>query len=209
MGITRYANTPSSADGALTNNVTSTTNSGNTATPPPHHSIDTLDHNRYNTYNYRPKDSRRKYPNTRDNRHHQDRKPTDHQPTTSERRAPRQDWHARNRRPPKRRPRPAPTPTTPTPSDHHETRQTPSITCDTLTVGNTSDANIHSTIHTTTNPTNDVPGYVTYNTPTITTTTPARNNTHGAPTKDASRTGEQTPPAPSTGPPARGSNSTH
>ena len=50
-------------------------------------------------------------------------------------------------------------------------------------------------------------------TPTITTTTPAQNNTYGAPTigvtKDASRAGGQTPPAPPTGPPARGSNSTH
>ena len=51
----------------------------------------------------------------------------------------------------------APTPTTPTPSDHHEIRQPPSITYDTLTVGNTSAANTHGTIHTTTNPTYDGP----------------------------------------------------
>ena len=85
--------------------------------------------------------------------------------------------------------------------------------CDTLTVGNTSDANTLSTIHTTNNLTNDVRRYVTYNTPTTMTTTPAQNNTYGAPTvgvtTDTSRTGELTPPAPPTGPPARGSNSIH
>ena len=50
FGITGGANTQSSAGGALTNTVPSTTDSGNTATPPPTHSIDTLDHNRCNTY---------------------------------------------------------------------------------------------------------------------------------------------------------------
>ena len=188
IGISGGANTLSSAGGTLTNKVTSTTDTGNTTTPPPTHGIDTLDHNQCNTYNYRPEDSRRNYPNTRDNRHHQDRKPTDNQPTTRARRAPRQGWPARNRRPPKRRPRPAPTPTTPTPSDHHETHQPPSITCDTLTVGNTSDASTHGTIHTTTNPTNDVPRYVTYNTLTITTTALAQNNTYGAPPSASPRT---------------------
>ena len=52
--------THSSPGGALTNTITSTTYSGNTATPPPTHSIDSLDHNRCNTCHYRPKDSRRK-----------------------------------------------------------------------------------------------------------------------------------------------------
>ena len=54
------ANTHSFPGGALTNIVTSSTDSGNTATPPPTHSIDTLDHNRCNTYHHIPKDSRRK-----------------------------------------------------------------------------------------------------------------------------------------------------
>ena len=36
--------------------------------------------NRSNTCHYRPKDSRREYPNTRDNRLHQDHKPAKHQP---------------------------------------------------------------------------------------------------------------------------------
>ena len=204
IGITGGANTLSSAGGALTNNVTSTTNSGNTATPPPTHSIDTRDHNRCNTYNYRFKDSQRNYPKTREAT---GTTSTTSQLTTSH------EWLARNRPPTKRRPRPAPTQTTPTPSDHHETRQPPSITCDTLTVGNTSDTNTHGTIHTTADPTNDMPRYITYNVPTITTTTPAQSNTYSAPTvgvtKDASRAGKQTPPAPPTGPPARGSNSTH
>ena len=97
IGITGGANARSSAGGALTNNVTSTTDTGNTATPPATHSIDTLDHSQCNTYSYRPKDSQRNYPNTRDNRHHQDRKPTDLQPTIRARRAPRQERHARDR----------------------------------------------------------------------------------------------------------------
>ena len=147
LRITGDTDTHSSAGDALSNTNTSTTDSGNTATPPPTHSIDTLDHNQCNIYHYRPKDSRRKYPNTRDNRHHQDHKPTNHeprvarpeQPTTQTRAAPStntNDTHAI--RPPRDTP-------------------TPSITYDTLTVGNTSVANTQGTTHTTTNPTNNVP----------------------------------------------------
>ena len=80
FGITGRANTQSSTGGALTNTVTSTTDSGNTATPRPNDSIDTLDHNRCNTYHCRPQDNRRKYPNTRDKRHHQDHKPINQKP---------------------------------------------------------------------------------------------------------------------------------
>ena len=149
IGITGGANTQSSAGGALTNTVTSTTDSGNTATPPPTHSINTLDHNRCNTYHYRPQDSRRNYPNTRDNRHHRDHKSTNHQPRVA------------RPEPPTTQAQAAPgtntNNATPTPSDHHETRKQPSITYDILTVGNTSVANIHGTIHTTANPTNNVP----------------------------------------------------
>ena len=148
ISITGGANTQSSAGGALTNTVTSTTDSGNTATTPPTHSIDTLDHNRCNTYHYRPKDSRRNYPNSRDNRHHRDYKPTNHQPRVA---CP---------EPPTTQVQAAPSTntdnTTPTPSDRHETRKPPSITYDTLTVGDSSVANTHGTIHTTANPSNDV-----------------------------------------------------
>ena len=121
--------THSSAGGALANTVTSTADSGNTAPPPTTHSTN--------------------LPNTGNNRHHPTS--TTNRPTTSH------GWHARNRRPPKGRPRPAATPTTPTPTDHHETRQPPSITYGTLTIGNTNAANTHGTINTTTNPTNDGP----------------------------------------------------
>ena len=88
-------------------------------------------------------------PNTGNNRHHPTW--TTNRPTTSH------EWHARKRRPPKRRPRPAPTPTTPTPTDHHETHQPPSITYGTLTIANTNAANTYGTIHTTNNTTNDWP----------------------------------------------------
>ena len=115
-----------------------------TAATQRHHQLPTAP-----TYHCRPKDSRKKKPNTRDNRHHPTTTKT--RPTTSH------EWHARNRRPLKRRPRPAPTPTTSTQSDHHETGQPSDITYDTLTVGRTSAANTHGTIHTTTNPTNDRP----------------------------------------------------
>ena len=119
----------STAGGALANTVTNIADSGNTAPPPTTHSTN--------------------LPNTRNNRYHPTR--TTNRPTTS------QEWHARNRRPPKRRPRPAATPTTPTPTDHHDARQPPSNTYGTLAIGNTKATNTHGTIHTTTNPTNDGP----------------------------------------------------
>ena len=57
-----------------------------------------------------------------------------------------------------------------------ETRQPPNNTYDTLTVGKTTVANTHGTIHATTKPTNDVPRCLTYNTPTTANTTPAQSN---------------------------------
>ena len=149
ISITSGANAQSSAGGALANTVTSTTHSGNTATPPPTHSIDTLDHNRCHTYHYRFKDSQRNYPNTRDNRQRQNHKPTNHQPRVA------------SPEPPTTQAQAAPSTntnnTTSAPTDHHETSKPPSITYDTLTIGNTSAFNTDGTIHTTANPTNDVP----------------------------------------------------
>ena len=149
ISITGGANAQSSAGGALTNTVTSSKDSCNTAALPATHSIDTLDHNRCHTYHYRPKDSQRNYHNTRDNRHRQDHKPTNHQPRVA------------RPEPPTIQAQAAPSTdtniATPTPTDHHETRKPPSITYDTLTVSNTSFANTHGTIHTTANPTSDMP----------------------------------------------------
>ena len=113
ISITSGANTQSSAAGALTYTVTSTTSSGNTATPPPTQSMDTLDHNRCNTYHYRPKDSQRNYPNTRDNRHHRDHKPTNHGPRVAHPELPTTQAQAA--------PSANTNNTTPMPSDHHET----------------------------------------------------------------------------------------
>ena len=150
ISITGGANTQSSAGGALANTVTSTTDSGNTATPPPTHAQHR--HPRPQPVQHLPlqtKDSRRNYPNTRHNRHHQDHKPTKHQPRVA------------RPEPPTTQTQAAPSTntnnTTSTPTDHHETRKPPSITFDTLTVGNTSVTNTHGTIHTTANRTNDVP----------------------------------------------------
>ena len=140
------ANTHSSPGGAPTNTNTGTTDSGSTATPPPTPSIDTLNHNRSNTCHYRPKDSRREYPNTRDNRHHQDHKPAKHQPRVA-------------------RPEPPNTNTQATQHQHQKhlrhqtTTRHASHHRDTLTVGNTNAANTNGNIRTTANPTNDEPRY--------------------------------------------------
>ena len=64
------ANTHSSPGGTPTNANTGTTDSGNTATPPPNRSKVTLNRNRSNTCHYGPTDSR----------HHQDHRPAKHQP---------------------------------------------------------------------------------------------------------------------------------
>ena len=140
------ANTHSSPGGPLTNTITSKTDSGSTATPPLTQSIDTLDHNRCNTCHYRPKDSRRKSSNTRDNRHHQDHKPAKQQPGVA-------------------RPEPPTTQTQAAPGTntnnqrHQTTTRHANHHHDTLTVGNTNAADPHGNIHTTTNPTNNVPRY--------------------------------------------------
>ena len=141
------ANTHSSPGSTLTDTNTTSTDSGSTATPPPTRSIDTLDHNRSNTCHYRPKDSRRRNPNTRDNGHHQDHKPAKRGPRVA-------------------RPEPPTTRTQAAPSTKHQQHPRHQTTTrhanhhrGTLTVGNTNTANTHGNINTTTNPTNNEPRY--------------------------------------------------
>ena len=70
----------------------------------------------------------RNYPDTRDNQHHQDRKPADYKPTTNARQALRQKWAPTPRTAddhPSAGPHPAPSPATPSPLDNQKKRHTP------------------------------------------------------------------------------------